>query len=139
MTRTDHVLLPARATSVPAARRWMAALLTTWGLVEALGEAADVAALLLSELATNALLHGRSDFEVTVSWDGAVLHVEVADESVHGPVRTRFSTTAATGRGMTLVDELSRRWGVEARDGGKAVWFEVEADDSVVPAGGDGA
>jgi anti-sigma regulatory factor (Ser/Thr protein kinase) len=97
------------------------------------GPAGDDAVLLLSELATNAVIHAGSPFRVVVRRRDDRLRVEVADRSRAAARRQRFSSTSGTGRGLALVDDLADRWGVEERDDGKSVWFEL----TVRPAGSE--
>src|SRR5437660_12927088 len=87
-------------------------------------EALAVVRMLLSELVTNAVDHGRPPIEVRVALDH-VFRIEVDDASpsaprVQGPDRFR-----ERGRGMLLVDALSSRWGVHPTTTGKTVWAEV--------------
>lgn len=109
--------------SVGEARRFLTRTLADWD-----GEdLAWTAALLLSELATNAVLHAGSDgFSVALRLleDGA-LRVELTDASVRPPRQRDYGTSATTGRGIALVDQLAREWGVAPRPGGKTVWCEV--------------
>lgn len=88
-------------------------------------ELADTAALLVSEVVTNAVLHARSQVHLTVDCDGRAVRVEVADSSPAAPARRSFTPNAGTGRGLLLVDELADAWGLERADDGKIVWFEV--------------
>ena len=132
-TEIASTALPGVAASVPAARRFLRTQLRGWRVEEFLGDQADVAYLLLSEVATNALLHARSGFDVYVRWDGRRLRVEVVDGSPLPPQRQRFSVGAGTGRGVGLVADLALRWGVDNLEGGKAVWFEVGLEDAVLP------
>jgi len=85
---------------------------------------AESAVLLVSEVVTNAILHAGTPIEVTLRLDGG-LRVEVADGSEHLPVRRRYATTAGTGRGLMMLEELADAWGVQRRPGGKVVWFEL--------------
>lgn len=87
---------------------------------------ADVAELLVSELVTNAILHARTDVTVRVDVDTARLRVEVRDETLVEPQLRRYREDATTGRGMFLVETLASRWGSQAHQGGKAVWFELD-------------
>jgi anti-sigma regulatory factor (Ser/Thr protein kinase) len=112
---------PAEASSVPTARRFVRTTLLELGL-----EAAwDAAAMLVSELATNAVLHARTDFTITVERHGDVVRVSVLDRSSVVPRQRTYGTDSTTGRGMRLVASLALAWGVEQHDGGKTVWFEV--------------
>jgi GAF domain-containing protein len=63
--------------------------------------------------------------EVVARRGGDSLWVEVYDQDVRMP---RVRTAAATdegGRGLFLVDQLSRRWGARDTPTGKAVWFQI--------------
>jgi len=81
--------------------------------------------LLADELATNAILHGRTDFEVRVRKIGEVVRVEVLDGNTRAPVAALVPEDATTGRGLLMVQSLASRWGIESVDDGKAVWFEL--------------
>lgn len=116
--------LPPQVTSVPAARRFVCETLVAWHLPGA----CDAAEMLVSELATNAVLHARTTFTVEVVLDGNAVVVRVADGSA-APARPRsYGTDSTTGRGLRLIATLAVRWGVDPRNPGKAVWFEVPAD-----------
>lgn len=111
---------PGVPASVPAARRFV--LQTLSGLS---AEASDAIALMVSELATNCVLHAGSDFRVTAGQTPGHVRVEVADT---GNGDARMQSPAATephGRGLRIVDALSDDWGVApaTMHAGKAVWF----------------
>lgn len=118
--------------SVPAAREFTREALDAWGVA---GRAEDVL-LCVSELTTNALLHGvppGRGFLLRLSRDGAgVLRVEVHDSGDADPaLRTRqdeCATPAADeregGRGLFLVAALADKWDVGERVPGKVVWCE---------------
>lgn len=105
--------------SVGAARR-----LATTALADS-GRARDDVVLLLSELATNAVIHAGSRFRVRVCVGADRVRVEVADGSRATVRRQRFSVLSGTGRGLGMVDDVADRWGVDERPDGKAVWFEL--------------
>lgn len=89
----------------------------------------DDAALALSELATNAVLHGREPLAVHLLLLTDRLRVEVRDGSPLGPTFSMLDTAAVTGRGLLLVANLADRWGIEPVPGGrKAVWFELDLE-----------
>jgi len=81
--------------------------------------------LSVSELVTNALLHGRSGFGVRVTTGSEAVRVEVFDASPLLPAAKNYGPAAITGRGLRIVDHLSSSWGVTPVDGGKWVWFEM--------------
>lgn len=107
----------ANIAQVTAARHFVAATLSSWGL------ASDDAAIVVTELATNALIHAESPFAVSVSFVGGRLRVEVTD---HGPgLPTMRGAGGRAAKGLTLVDRLSQ-WGVRRHmAGGKTIWVEL--------------
>lgn len=130
--RTPSVTLPADAVSVPAARRFVRERLVELGAAGA----CDDAEALVSELATNAVLHARTPFTVEVSREGETVRVCVLDASSSPPRVRDYGTDATTGRGMRLVAALSSDWGTESQSGEKAVWFELPAAGSTASVDG---
>lgn len=125
---TAEVTLPGMTASVPTARHFVESVLSGWGLPEL----AWTAAMLTSELATNATLHAGTSFRVRVLRTGeATVRLEVSDTSLRLPQQRHHSATSTTGRGLRIVGELSTAWGVQAGDDGKTVWVELTeaADD----------
>ena len=117
------VVLAAQPASVSAARRFVR---------KVLGDAAppplvDDAALLVTELVANAVLHAGGPITLTaaVAGDATAVRIEVADTSPVPPVLREYGNVASTGRGLTLVARLASRWGVEPADPGKRVWVEL--------------
>ena len=90
---------------------------------------ADNVALMVSELASNAVLHARTAYSVTATRHGDLVRGEVRDGSSLMPHVRQYGLDAPTGRGLRIVDALATRWGVlPGVDGeGKTVWFEVDA------------
>jgi signal transduction histidine kinase len=89
----------------------------------------DAARVVLSELASNAVRHARTPFEVTVRV-GDTVWIGVRDYSRRQP-RLLFATPDdVSGRGLLLVSSLACRWGVDRRDRAKVVWAELPLDDS---------
>ncbi|NML55372.1 ATP-binding protein [Streptomyces sp. R302] len=112
--------------SVAVARRLVVAVLGRWELSEDLAERAE---LVVSELATNAIVHARTcgaPIRVAIT-RGEDDHIQVAvtdlDRRPLGPART--DPYAEGGRGLDLVAALSVRWGCERRRWGKRVWAEL--------------
>lgn len=109
----------AAAESVREARRFVLQAL------QDLEDRADDAALLTSELATNAVIHAQSAYTVTVRREEGRVRVEVADGSPAAARRCHYSATSGTGRGLGMVEDTAAAWGIEARTDGKLVWFEL--------------
>jgi anti-sigma regulatory factor (Ser/Thr protein kinase) len=117
----EELVLPSVPQSVSQVRRYAVAACTALGYD---GDC-DTLALLVSEVATNALIHGAGQVRVRVLHAGPRMRIEVSDDSVSLPVPRRAGTDAEGGRGLALVEALAADWGVEARDTGKTVWFEL--------------
>ena len=77
--------------------------------------------LVLSELASNAVRHAGTPFEVVVETNGHV-RIEVEDLSTELPVLSAPSDSG--GRGMNIVDHVCDRWGVHVGPDKKCVWCE---------------
>lgn len=104
------------------ARRFVAAVLERWGV----GDAAWTCLQLISELATNAVIHARTEFTVEVGRDGDVLRVCVHDASPVAPGVRRYAADSTTGRGLRMVESMSAEWGVQPVGFGKTIWFELD-------------
>lgn len=87
----------------------------------------ETVALLVSELATNAVIHAKTPFEVLVRLGDGVVRWEVHDEAGSELHRPPTSQDELGGRGLQLVEALARRWGIDQLVDGKTVWFEVPA------------
>ena len=115
MSAAVHLRLPRAAASVPIARD---AALAFRSIVPA-GRLDDLR-LVVSELVTNAIVHGRGPtIEVRLSAEGAVVSGEVVDDGDGFSVRP-----APGGRGLAIVGELTQSWGVER--GSTHVWFALD-------------
>jgi anti-sigma regulatory factor (Ser/Thr protein kinase) len=118
-----RVPLSAEPGEVPRVRKVVRGTLDSWGLAGS----EDVTLLLVSELVTNALLHGLPPLELRLSADGGRVRVEVFDAAGdHRPARQFAPLDAARGRGIEIVAALASRWGSAPAPTGKVVWFEVD-------------
>lgn len=120
------VSLPHDPASLAIAREHVRHQLHTW----ALSSLVEAAVLVINELATNALEHAHSGFELFLELYGRhALRLEVLD---HGPGSPDIRTVRPSderGRGLHLVSQLSASWGVQTIDGnGKTVWAELSLD-----------
>jgi hypothetical protein len=110
----------AFSADAPAAARHFAV-----DAVRRLGAAdlADDAALVVTELAANAVVHARTGFTVDLAAGPDVLRISVRDAS---PLPPSTGLRAAPLHGLGAVDALACRWGVEALGhSGKMVWVEL--------------
>lgn len=119
--RSASTTLPAETSSVPTARRWAESLLIGWGEPAA----GWTAACIISELATNACIHARTGFTVTVAETAADVLLQVSDGSPAAPQPRSYGDRATTGRGLHLVEAMSSSWGVELRPDGKTIWARL--------------
>jgi anti-sigma regulatory factor (Ser/Thr protein kinase) len=89
---------------------------------------ADVIAdaeVVVTELVTNALLHGAPPIILRVRGRRDRLRIEVIDCGRAVPLRIQRNADGMTGRGIAVVESLSNAWGVEPSGGGKLVWAEL--------------
>ena len=124
--RLASLALGSEPESVQAARRFVTSTCASWGLAafEVTGR------LVVSELATNALRHARSDFQVTLASDGAtMLRVAVRDHLAVAPTTRMPSVDGAGGRGLLVVQGVASEAGaLPTADGGKLVWATIRPD-----------
>jgi anti-sigma regulatory factor (Ser/Thr protein kinase) len=121
---SDHVR--RRFEGTPEAVRDARAFLQTAIAGRVDPETQSALTLALSELASNAVRHARTPFEVVVETDGHV-RVEVEDGSTDAPVGKAASDEG--GRGLTIVDSICDRWGVHIVRDKKCVWCERDFPD----------
>lgn len=121
--RTARLDLAENDDSPRLARRFVQKTLRGWEAPFA----ADDVALMVSELVTNAVVHARSHSQLLFHLDRSVLRVEVHDWGGGVLVRRDPTPTQPGGRGLLIVQSLSQRWGTQSHEGGKVVWFEIDA------------
>ncbi|MFE6907721.1 ATP-binding protein [Streptomyces erythrochromogenes] len=99
-----------------------------WGFPESTAFSAD-AGLLVSELAANAVRHGRvpgRDFELKLTLLEELLRIEVSDaRRDRRPAVQPHAYQAESGYGLRIVDAVAADWGVTERIVGKTVWAEL--------------
>jgi anti-sigma regulatory factor (Ser/Thr protein kinase) len=116
--------LPPSPASVSAARRFTADAVDRLGA----GCAAECAQLLVSELATNVVVHASTPMRLSVHKPDHKVRVEVRDDDPHPPRDADGDPLAPGGRGLLLVEALAQAWGVNRNERGKTVWFELPAE-----------
>ncbi len=92
----------------------------------------EAVAIAVSELATNCVLHARTDFTVEVNRTGDRVRIEVTDTGQGVPAVRSPDSTESSGRGLVLVRELSEEWGIDSTEGrpGTSVWFALHVPTS---------
>ncbi|GAB2819110.1 hypothetical protein GCM10027176_24390 [Actinoallomurus bryophytorum] len=124
---------PADRTAVAQARRFVRETLIGWGADAAI----DDAVLLTSELATNAVIHARTPFEVICRTAGTSVQVEVVDGDstrVLPAPGDGDDPDRISGRGLLMPVMLAAEWGVSYAAASKTVWFRLCTDAAPVPA-----
>ncbi|MEU8625461.1 ATP-binding protein [Streptomyces sp. NPDC048669] len=150
--QTPHMLLAsnirfaAMLTAVGCSRMFIRHVLRDWNLSDHI----DAAELVVSELVTNAVKStGLTDTEpkwadikahhivgVQLRVIDTSLYVEVWDRSPVNPVKQPQADDSEGGRGLFLIEALSRRWGIHRPPaGGKIVWAELELSNLTLPTG----
>ncbi len=119
-----HWLLDPRLTVPQQVRRLVRQSLAGWGL----SACTDVAELLASELATNAIRYASRPIGLRLMRTD-VLMCEISDDDHHLPALQHVTESDETGRGLNLVSRLASRWGANRTSQGKVVWFELPLPD----------
>jgi len=124
MTSNTHDL--SCHTGAPsAARRWTADCLRAHlGDRPAVPDLIDDAVLCVSELVTNAVHAGCTSLRVELSFKDDGVRVGVVDDAPGRPALRSAGAGERSGRGLRLVEAVSRRWGVDVVERGKLVWAE---------------
>lgn len=120
MAKTAELLVSPGADGVRAARRLTAETLRKVG-----DDLAADAGVVVTELVTNAVLHGVPPIILRISGSRERLRIEVTDCGRAIPLRLQRNHEGMTGRGMAVVESLTSAWGVEPAGGGKLVWAEL--------------
>ena len=122
-TRSYRLPLPPHAIASRQAHRVLEWALRDWRID---GDAAENARIVLSELVTNALTHSLDVFRLALCLNGDQILLEVWDRADGMPSVGLPRGLAVNGRGMFLVDTLSKEWGVRPEEeGGKTVWATI--------------
>lgn len=123
--RLNYTPLPG---SVQLVRRRAARLVAEWGHAAVAGDFA----LVVGELACNAVLHGcvpGRHFRVHLKLTTLAVRAEVTDpRGERLPRRRQAADDEMFGRGMVIVDALAARWGVVPLAVGKTVWAELDVE-----------
>ncbi|MFG2913103.1 ATP-binding protein [Kitasatospora sp. NPDC048298] len=138
---TADIQFPAERERIGDLRRWARTALPVLGLDGGQQEAVlDDVQLVLSELGTNAVVHGcggeRPNVVLTacLRYTAGVLRVSVTDPGLARPEYRSADDEATCGRGLMLVTAVVSRFGLDDRPkGGKEIWAEIELPEPVHP------
>lgn len=121
--------------SVALARRFARQQLEEWGAPEL----QDGAALAISELVTNALVHAGTTATVDLRLDARCLRIEVEDQHPGRVLQTDRAgpgEDSESGRGLLVSAAMASAWGVEYTASSKRIWLLLDRDHAVGPAPG---
>ena len=122
----DAVFVPVPE-AVSAVRRFVGRVLELWGEDALLSDAA----LVTSELATNAVRHARSSFRASIDRRGGIIRIAIEDSGSGGAERRTAGEDDLDGRGVAIIESLARSWGCDLMVEGKTVWAEFAAAGNV--------
>ncbi len=117
---------PCSSLAPKAAREFVADIVGRWGYPALVTDAA----LVTSELATNAFLHAVSDVTLTISRRAGAVRIALVDAHPRDPERRPPSGRRSGGRGLAIIDAIATQWGVGRIGDRKVVWAELPADDA---------
>jgi anti-sigma regulatory factor (Ser/Thr protein kinase) len=120
VSKSAELLVKPGLDGVRAARR-----LTSATLQSLPDELASDAELVVTELVTNAVLHGEPPICFRLRGRRDRVRIEVVDAGQSVPLKGRETTDGMTGRGLAVVESLTSAWGVEPAADGKVVWAEL--------------
>ncbi|WP_070009247.1 SpoIIE family protein phosphatase [Streptomyces abyssalis] len=118
--------VPADPAAVAPIRADAAARLGSWGLEDVLFSTE----LIVSELITNAIRYGNPPIRLRLIYDRELI-CEVSDTGIAAPHLRPASLMDEGGRGLLLVAQLGRRWGVRYGQQGKTIWAEQTLPDGL--------
>ncbi len=117
----SRVFLPVPE-AVAAARGFVTGILERWNE----GDLVEDAALLASELATNAVLHAGSPFRVSVDRSIGIVCIAIQDLGSGQAEQPEPAVPSdPSGRGLAIIEAVARRWGCDFLPGSKVVWAEL--------------
>ncbi len=119
--RVEHGFV-AQPEALAAVRKLVDRTLAQWSPALAVADVELVAV----ELATNAIRHAHSSFVLRLIHTGSGVRIEVRDASPRPPACLPPDRHRIGGRGMQIVDSVSRSWGSHPEGAGKVVWAELD-------------
>jgi anti-anti-sigma regulatory factor/anti-sigma regulatory factor (Ser/Thr protein kinase) len=119
----EELLLAPTPSAAAAARGFVGDVLGYWRLALPDSTVLEPAVAVANELVTNAVIHARTDLRLRLELRGDWLHIAVRDGSPRLLRLVAAKPETEGGRGLLLVEQLARAWGVHRPpDGGKIVW-----------------
>jgi anti-sigma regulatory factor (Ser/Thr protein kinase) len=119
----DELRLAPTPTAPAVARAFVREVCGSWQLALPDATVMDRAVLVANELVTNAVAYARTEIRLRLELRGDRLHIAVRDGSPGLLRLVAPDPQAEGGRGLWLIEQLARSWGVNRHpDGGKVVW-----------------
>ncbi len=118
---TSETIVRSDPTGLSSARRFTSETIAKWSMAPGPPDLV----LLVSELVTNAIVHGLPPIRLRLTHLGDELLIEVDDGFAHVPHRRRPDPEEETGRGLHIMAMLAHRSGVSLRPNGKTVWCSL--------------
>jgi anti-sigma regulatory factor (Ser/Thr protein kinase) len=115
------IVLASESASLFAARSFVCSMLDLWDREDP----ENVVPLLTTEIVSNAVRHAVGSVYLELALLRENLRVEARDGCPDAPVVRRSNPGGVGGHGLTIIDTLARRWGVERYEDSKLVWFEA--------------
>jgi len=115
-----EISLQPEPSSVRRARDFM-----RWSLADAGATDDGAIDIVVSELVTNAIVHGAAPIALHVWPRPGHIRVGVSDGSTVPPARRAAGTTDRTGRGLTIIERLAMQWGSDPLGRGKLTWADI--------------
>lgn len=123
--QTAAVDLPLDTAAPAAGRHMVREILRAWQVTQEY--TVEACLIAVSELVTNAVVHGGGQVRLEAEKREAVIRLAVSDGGSVLPGRRDSGPLDTKGRGIALIEALATAWGVEeAADGGKSVWVDVK-------------
>jgi anti-sigma regulatory factor (Ser/Thr protein kinase) len=116
--RCIRLPLPAELTAPRLARQVVRDACATWGLENL----ADAAALVVTEMTTNAVLHAHAPITLTATQSETDLTITLADGDSRLPQADQTLASREHGNGITLIGAMADEWGAYRDAVGKTVW-----------------
>lgn len=123
----EELRLPPSPTATAAARTFVREVCRYWQLALPDATVMERAVLLANELVTNAVVHAGTGIRLRLELRGERLHIAVRDDNPRLLRLVVPDSEAEGGRGLWLVEQLARAWGVTPHpEGGKVVWCVLD-------------
>jgi anti-sigma regulatory factor (Ser/Thr protein kinase) len=116
---SSMVVYDRAAANVGEARSWIDEFLADRAIEDTVR---DDTQLVVSELVTNALMHGDGELVLRASVTASTVQVSVSDSGDALPEVLPIDPTRIGGLGLIVVDRVAAAWGVSPFPGGKTVW-----------------